>query len=123
MLAINYKQIYETGEFGEKQWILILYDISANHYVGVPVYSNENDGCFYLESIDKYININKIGDYNRSKMIRCIYKKGRPLKLSNEEFNKLIEACKESLVLFFEIIYLVILMVLVILNGVGINII
>ena len=41
MLTINYKQIYETSESGDKQWILILYDISANHYVGVPVYSKE----------------------------------------------------------------------------------
>lgn len=49
MLMINYKQIYETSESGVKQWILILYDISANHYVGFPVYSKENDGCLYLE--------------------------------------------------------------------------
>lgn len=39
MLTINYKQIYETNEKNDKEWILIIYDISSNHYVGMPVYS------------------------------------------------------------------------------------
>jgi len=103
MLTINYKQIYETSESGDKHWILILYDISANHYVGVPVYSKDNDGCLYLESIDKYADINKICDYNRSKMNRCIYQKGKPLKISNKDFNLLVDSCKESLISFFDI--------------------
>ena len=41
MLTINYKQIYETIENNTKEWILIIYDISANHYVGIPVYSKK----------------------------------------------------------------------------------
>ena len=31
MLTINYKQIYETNEKVDKEWVLIIYDISANH--------------------------------------------------------------------------------------------
>ena len=33
MLTINFKQIYETNEKAENEWILIIYNISANHYV------------------------------------------------------------------------------------------
>lgn len=102
MLTINNKQIYETDESGEKQWVLIIYDISANHYVGVPVYSKEKDNCLYLKSIDKYADTNKISDYNRSKINRCIYQKGKALKLSNKDFGKLINFCKKSLILFFD---------------------
>lgn len=98
MLTINYKQIYETNEVEEKQWVLIIYDISANHYVGVPVYSKEKKDCIYLKSINKYADINYIRDYNRSKMNRCIYVYKKPLKISNKDFNILLETCKLSLI-------------------------
>ena len=55
MLKINYRQIYETNENVTKEWVLIIYDISANHYVGMPVYSNKKNGCLYCNSINKYI--------------------------------------------------------------------
>lgn len=38
MLKINYKQVYEVQENKKNEWILIVYSISANHYVGVPIY-------------------------------------------------------------------------------------
>ena len=53
MLTINFKQIYETNEKVDKEWVLIIYDISANHYVGMPVYSKEKEGCIYCHSINK----------------------------------------------------------------------
>lgn len=100
MLTINYKQVYETDESSEKEWILILYDISANHYVGVPVYSKECEGSIYLKSINKFAILNKIKDYNRSKMIRCIYTHNKPLKLSKKDYDKLIVSCKDSIIKF-----------------------
>ena len=41
MLTINFKQIYETNEKVDKEWVLIIYDISANHYVGMPVFPSK----------------------------------------------------------------------------------
>ena len=43
MLTINWKQIYEFNLNDNEQWILILYDISQNHYVGVPIYNEEKE--------------------------------------------------------------------------------
>lgn len=97
MLTINYKQIYATTESGNSEWILIIYDISANHYVGMPVYSKKTDDTIYLKSIDKYININNIKDYNRSNMSRCIYRKGKPLRITNKEYDYLLQQSKEAL--------------------------
>ena len=54
MLTINWKQIYEFNLNDKKQWILILYDISQNHYVGVPVYNEEKENSVYIKSINKY---------------------------------------------------------------------
>ena len=41
MLVINWKQIYEYDLNNNKQWILILYNILQNHYVGIPVYNEK----------------------------------------------------------------------------------
>lgn len=100
MITINYKQIYETNEKEDKEWVLIIYDISANHYVGMPVYSKEKDECLYCHSIDKYVDVNKIGDYNRSKMSRCIYNHGKPVKLSQKDYNKILQESKNALIQF-----------------------
>ena len=43
MLVINWKQIYEYDLNNNKQWILILYNISQNHYVGIPVYNKKEE--------------------------------------------------------------------------------
>ena len=51
MLTINFKQIYETKENNTKEWILIIYDISANHYVGIPVYSKSSEIQYILNQL------------------------------------------------------------------------
>ena len=100
MLTINFKQIYETNEKVNKEWVLIIYDISANHYVGMPVYSKNKEGCIYCNSINKYVDVNKIADYNKSKMRRCIYMQGKPVKLTNKDFNLILQESKNSLIEF-----------------------
>ena len=94
MLSINYKNVYETEEKDVKEWVLILYDISANHYVGVPVFSDSKEGAIFLKSINKYVDPSGISDYNRSKMKKCIYIKGKPIKISNNDFNLVLSACR-----------------------------
>jgi mRNA-degrading endonuclease toxin of MazEF toxin-antitoxin module len=103
MLTINYKQIYETIENNTKEWILIIYDISANHYVGIPVYSKSSNNTIYIKSIDKYVFPYLIKDYNRSNMTRSIYKKGKPLTITEKEYNELLIKCKDSLIEYLNI--------------------
>lgn len=97
MLQINYKQIYETKEYGKKEWVLILYNISANHYVGIPVYANESSGLISVPSIKKYVDVNKIKDYNKSKMERCIYASGKPLKISDEDYYNILSLTQKGI--------------------------
>lgn len=96
MLTINWKQIYEVSINNTKQWILILYNISQNHYVGIPIYSKNKDNTIYLKSIDKYVILDEIDEYNRNNIKRCIYIKGQFLKITNKEFNKIILKAKDS---------------------------
>ena len=86
MLTINWKQIYEI----DNKWILILYDISKNHYVGLPVYNEEQENSIFIKSINKYVVLHEISDYNRTNIKRCIYIKGKPLKINNNEFNDIL---------------------------------
>ena len=96
MLTINWKQIYEFNLNDTKQWILILYDISQNHYVGVPVYNEEKENSIYLKSINKYVVLDEITDYNRSNIKRCVYIKGKPIKITNKEFDDILLKSKIS---------------------------
>ena len=96
MLTINWKQVYEFNLNDNKQWILILYDISQNHYVGVPVYNEEKENSIYLKSINKYVVLNEITDYNRSNIKRCVYIKGKPIKITNKEFDDILLKSKIS---------------------------
>ena len=97
MLQINYMQIYETREYGKKEWILILYNISANHYVGISVYSNKSEQLVHLPSIDKYVDVDSIKDYNKSKIERCIYISGKPLRISDKEYKKIISLTQKGI--------------------------
>ena len=35
----------------------MLYDISKNHYVGLPVYGEKKKNSIFIKSIDKYVVI------------------------------------------------------------------
>lgn len=69
---------------------MILYDISQNHYVGVPVYNEEKENSVYLKSINKYVVLDEITDYNRSNIKRCVYIKGKPIIITNKEFDDIL---------------------------------
>ena len=79
-----------------KQWILILYDISQNHYVGVPVYNEEKENSIHLKSINKYAVLDEITDYNRSNIKICVYIKGKPIKITNKEIDDILLRSKIS---------------------------
>lgn len=97
MLTINWKQVYEVELDETKQWVLIIYDISGNHYVGIPVYSEEKSNSIFIKSINKYLALDEIYDYNRTSIKRCIYLKGKPLKITNKEFEDILLKSKINL--------------------------
>lgn len=39
----------------------------------------------YLKSINKYVVLDEITDYNRSNIKRYVYIKGKPIKITNKE--------------------------------------
>ena len=92
MLTINWKQVYQI----DKNWILILYDISKNHYVGMPIYSRKQPNSIYLKSIKEYIVLDELTDYSRAGIKKCVYIDGKPLKITNDEFNNILIKSKDT---------------------------
>lgn len=91
------KRIYEVEENKSKFWVLILFDISGYHYVGLKVRPDESKNSVFLESINKYIDLFGIREYTYSMIKRCIYEKGIPLEISDQELFLLYEKAKESM--------------------------
>ncbi|MBQ9011940.1 MAG: type II toxin-antitoxin system PemK/MazF family toxin [Bacilli bacterium] len=92
MLTINWKQVYQTNDM----WVLILYDISKNHYVGVPVYSKKQKNSIYLKSIKRYIVLDEIVDYNYSSIKKAVYINGKKLVITNDEFKEVLLKAKDT---------------------------
>ena len=69
-LDIYSQNIYEVIENGNKKHILIIYNISANHYVGLTVHSIEFDNLTYIQSIDRFVDINDLQEYSKRNIKR-----------------------------------------------------
>lgn len=117
MVTVNWKQVYEIDD----KWILILYDISKNHYVGLPVYNEKQKKSIFLKSINKYVVLDEITDYNRSNVKKCIYIKGKVLKINNNEFNDILLKSKDAFLNHVKKILIIPLREYHIINGVEIK--
>ena len=69
-MDIYSQNIYEVIQNNTKKHILIIYNISKNHYVGVTVHTIESDNFTYIESIDRFIDIKDLQEYNRRNIKR-----------------------------------------------------
>lgn len=69
-MDIYSQNIYEVVQNGIKKHILIIYNISKNHYVGLTVYTTESENLTYVKSINRFIDINDLQEYNRKNIKR-----------------------------------------------------
>lgn len=69
-MNIYSKNIYEIVEQGIKKHIVIIYNISENHYVGLNIYNNEYNNFLYPKSINKFVDINSLREYSRNNICR-----------------------------------------------------
>ena len=69
-MKIYSQNIYEVVENNKKKHILIIYNISENHYVGLTVYATESYNLTYIESINRFIDINDLQEYTKRNIKR-----------------------------------------------------
>lgn len=69
-LNIYSQNIYEVIENNIKKHVLIIYNISENHYVGLTVHTTKSSNITYIESINRFIDINDLQEYTRRNIKR-----------------------------------------------------
>lgn len=70
-MNIYSQNIYEVVENNIKKHVLIIYNISKNHYVGLTVVNTtESHNLTYIESINRFIDINDLQEYTKRNIKR-----------------------------------------------------
>lgn len=69
-LKIYSQNIYEIIENGLKKHIIIIYNISENHYVGLSIHTNKTDNFIYLKSVNRFVDINSLQEYSKKNIQR-----------------------------------------------------
>lgn len=69
-MEIYSQNVYEIIENNTKKYVLIIYNISQNHYVGITVYNSDSNNLTYIPSISKFIDIDDIQEYSRKNIKR-----------------------------------------------------
>lgn len=69
-MNIYSQNIYEVIENNIKKHVLIIYNISENHYVGLTVHNTKYDNITYIESINRFIDINDLQEYTKRNIKR-----------------------------------------------------
>ena len=70
ILQIYSENIYEIIEKESKQNILIIYNISSNHYVGLPIHKDKTKKSIYIPSINRYVISEELREYSRKNIKR-----------------------------------------------------
>ena len=75
-MDIYSQNIYEVVENGTKKHILIVYNISGNHYVGLTVHNTPANNCIYINFINRFIDIIDLQEYSKKNIKRIsLYKR------------------------------------------------
>ena len=69
-MNIYSQNIYEVVENDIKKHVLIIYNISENHYVGLTVYATNSINLTYIESINRFVDINDLQEYTKRNIKR-----------------------------------------------------
>ncbi len=69
-MDIYSQNIYEVVENNIRKHVLIIYNISENHYVGLAVYTTKSDNLTYIDSINRFVDINDLQEYTKRNIKR-----------------------------------------------------
>ncbi len=69
-MDIYSQNIYEVIENNTRKHVLIIYNISENHYVGLTVHTIKSDNLAYIESINRFIDISDLQEYTKRNIKR-----------------------------------------------------
>lgn len=69
-MKIYSQNIYEVVENNMKKHVVIIYNISENHYVGLTIHTINSNNLTYVKSINRFIDVNDIREYTKKNVKR-----------------------------------------------------
>lgn len=69
-MDIYSQNIYEVIENNTRKHVLIIYNISENHYVGLTIHTTKCNNLTYIESINRFIDISNLQEYTKRNIKR-----------------------------------------------------
>ncbi len=69
-MKIYSQNIYEVVENNIKKHVVIIYNISENHYVGLTIHTINSNNLTYVKSINRFIDVNDIREYTKKNVKR-----------------------------------------------------
>ncbi|MDD2496323.1 MAG: type II toxin-antitoxin system PemK/MazF family toxin [Tissierellia bacterium] len=97
-MRVVFNNLYLATIEGTETKVLILYNLSANHYVGLIVTDIKEENSNYISCIDKYIDFSKIIDIARKEINSPIYSKGKILSIDFGTRNYITKNLKKTLI-------------------------
>lgn len=91
-LQVHFKNVYTTKS---NKNILIIYNISAKHFIGIEIVKEKEKNLNYLSSINFYYNIENIKEYKYNDFINALYIKGKTVTIKDAEFKKISKEIKD----------------------------
>ena len=81
VVRIEYNKLFIANINSQKKKIIVLYNLSANHYVCLIVTDDAKINSEYISSIDKFANFSEVIDVARKEIVAPIYSKGAILTI------------------------------------------
>ena len=69
-MKIYSQNIYEVVENNMKKHVVIIYNISENHYLGLTIHTINSNNLTYVKSINRFIDVNDIREYTKKNVKR-----------------------------------------------------
>ena len=69
-MKIYSQNIYGVVENNMKKHVVIIYNISENHYVGLTIHTINSNNLTYVKSINRFIDVNDIREYTKKNVKR-----------------------------------------------------
>lgn len=91
-LSIMFKNVYTTKT---NQQVLILFNLSKRHFIGIPLTKENTDDSKYISSINFFYNPELVSDYRYNDFLNVLYIKGKPVKISDVNFKEITREVKK----------------------------
>lgn len=97
-IRVEYNRLFCAKINSQEKKILVLYNLSANHYVCLVVTDREKKNSVYIKSIDKYANFSEVIDVAKKEIINPIYSRGSILTINAKDRNFITKGIKEAFI-------------------------